>query len=94
MEKDHKQAHLFIEGRVQGVGFRHFTTVNARELGVNGWVRNLSDGRVEAVFEGSEAQVKNLIDRCRSGPRSAKVSDITVSWQEETSDFNSFETRY
>lgn len=88
---DRKQAHVWIEGRVQGVGFRHFTKVNARQLEVNGWVKNLSDGRVEGVFEGPEKKVKELIERCRSGPRSASVADIEVSWEKTDGEFERFE---
>lgn len=88
-----KQAHLFIEGRVQGVGFRHFVRTNARRQNVNGWVRNLPDGRVEAVIEGPEESVQNMIDTCKRGPGTARVSDISIDW-ENPSGFNQFEVRF
>ena len=89
-----KQAHIFIDGRVQGVGFRYFTKTNARDLGVKGWVKNLPDGRVEAVFEGDEERVQELIDRCKRGPRSARVDDLNVEWVSSTGKFNSFDVAY
>ncbi|UBF28201.1 acylphosphatase [Kovacikia minuta CCNUW1] len=76
------RAHAFISGRVQGVGYRFTTQDVALELGISGWVRNLPDGRVEAVFEGTEAQVKQMIDWCHRGPRGAIVSRVEV--QNET----------
>jgi acylphosphatase len=83
--------HIYITGRVQGVGFRHFTRKNAERLGVNGWVKNLQDGRVEAVFQGSEDKVMELIERCKDGPISGYVKDIEVRDSEESKDHKSFE---
>jgi len=60
------RAHVFVSGRVQGVFFRHETRREARMRGVKGWVRNLPDGRVEAVFEGEEEAVKELIEFCKT----------------------------
>jgi acylphosphatase len=87
---DNKKAHVFIEGRVQGVGFRHFTRKTATSIGVNGWVRNLNDGRVEAVFEGSEQQVEKLIEACKKGPPISNVTDIEVDWQPGEDEFEQF----
>ena len=76
------RAHLLISGRVQGVWYRQSTKEAADRIGgLTGWVRNLPDGRVEAVAEGSEASIERLIAWCREGPRLASVSDIEVSWQ-------------
>lgn len=72
------QKQLLISGRVQGVGFRHFTKQNARDLGVNGWVKNLRNGDVEAVLEGEEEQVDELGNRLKSGPVAAKVKSVDV----------------
>ncbi|WP_103664639.1 acylphosphatase [Gracilimonas amylolytica] len=83
--------HIYITGRVQGVGFRHFTRKNADKLGITGWVKNLPDGRVEAVFQGTEEHVKELISRCKKGPISSYVQDIEVSEIENTQDHRSFE---
>ena len=65
-----------VTGRVQGVSFRASCRDEARALGVSGWVRNLADGSVEAVFVGGTAEVEALIDWCRSGPRGARVEAI------------------
>ena len=67
-----------VTGRVQGVFFRAWTRDEARQLGVNGWVRNASDGSVEAQVEGEEAAVEQLIERMREGPPSAAVEDVRV----------------
>ncbi len=86
--------HIFISGRVQGVGFRHFTRKNAEALSVKGWVKNLPDGRVEAVFEGSDENVRKLIDKCRKGPVSSKVEQLNVNDFEGQESFTSFRVRY
>lgn len=75
---DKTQKHVKISGRVQGVGFRHFTRQNAQDLGITGWVRNERNGDVEAVLQGEEENVQKMIDRLRSGPRTARVDDINV----------------
>lgn len=69
---------LLISGRVQGVGFRAFALREARWLGVSGYVRNLVDGRVEAVVQGSSNQVEALISACRRGPMHARVHDVAT----------------
>jgi acylphosphatase len=69
---------VLISGQVQGVYFRAACQRMAWQRGVNGWVRNLDDGRVEAVFEGAPSDVQHLVDWSRHGPRLAVVSDITV----------------
>jgi len=67
-----------VTGRVQGVFFRAWTQQMARELGVNGWVRNAADGSVEAHLEGDEAAVKALVQRLNEGPPSAEVERVDV----------------
>lgn len=67
-----------IEGRVQGVGFRAFTEMNARELGLEGWVRNRRDGSVEAVFQGPPDAVENMLQRCQRGPPASSVSRVEL----------------
>ena len=68
--------HVWISGRVQGVGFRYATCEQAERLGLGGWVRNLGDGRVEAVFEGPAAEVEQALAWCRHGPSGAWVSNV------------------
>ena len=89
-----KRAHVFIEGNVQGVGFRHFTRTNARRQNVNGWVKNLADGRVEAIFEGNEDSVNTMIDLVKDGPRTSRVTNVDVEWEEPQNEFNNFQVTY
>jgi len=88
------RAHVFISGRVQGVFFRSSTRREAKRRGVNGWVRNLRDGRVEAIFEGEKGSVDSLIEFCKEGPPSAKVKDLDVTWEDYKGEFNDFRIRY
>jgi acylphosphatase len=87
-------AHLFITGRVQGVFYRAFTRNLAAKLGLDGWVRNLYDGRVEAVLEGSRELVEEAILACKKGPPGALVTDIEVTWAEPEGLAGGFEIRY
>jgi acylphosphatase len=68
-----------IEGRVQGVYYRAWTHDTAQSLGLDGWVRNAGDGSVEAVFSGPPAQVAEMIERCKDGPRDAEVTAVTIT---------------
>jgi len=77
-DDDRVRAHVFVRGRVQGVYYRASTRDAAREAGVDGWVRNLDDGRVEAVFEGPEAAVDDVIEWCHTGSRAAEVEAVDV----------------
>jgi len=77
-----KQAHVFISGRVQGVGYRYFVKQNARKLGLTGWVRNTEDGGVEAVAQGKEEVIEKLIAICKKGPFMAEVEHIGFEWEE------------
>ena len=85
------RVHMFVSGIVQGVFFRQKTKRQAESLGVNGWVRNLPDGRVEAVFEDEEEAVKALVEYCRHGPSSAKVTGVDVGWETYRGEFSGFE---
>ncbi len=88
------RAHVFISGRVQGVNFRVFTRDQARQTGVMGWVRNLNDGRVEAVFEGSNAAVRRMVSWCYSGPPYAAVERVEIQWEDPTGKEGSFSIQY
>jgi acylphosphatase len=70
------RVHVIVRGRVQGVGFRYSMIARARSLGVGGWVRNRSDGSVEAVFEGPAERVESMVDWCRRGPSGARVDSV------------------
>jgi acylphosphatase len=80
------RAHLFISGVVQGVGFRASTREEARRIGVTGWVRNLEDGRVEAVVQGPREKVDDLIRWSRRGPSSARVDRVETTWEKASDD--------
>lgn len=88
------RAHVIVMGKVQGVFYRAETASKAKQLNVMGWVRNLPDGRVEAVFEGEEINVRKIIDFCKRGPQNAYVVNIDVRWQEWKGEFDSFRVRY
>ncbi len=87
-----ERAHVYVSGQVQGVSFRDATRQQAEELGLGGWVRNLQDGRVEAVFEGESEAVRQMIEWCESGPSSADVDDVSVE-QETPEGLSGFEVR-
>jgi acylphosphatase len=88
------RAHVIVSGRVQGVFFRSETQNEAIKQGLTGWVQNLPDGRVEAVFEGEKDKVDRLIRFCRQGPRGAILTDIEVTWENYTGEFREFKIRY
>jgi acylphosphatase len=75
-------AHVTISGKVQGVGYRASTCDMAMLLKVNGWVRNLRNGQVEAVFEGSQEQVEEILQWCHKGPPAAMVKEVRVIYEE------------
>jgi len=88
------RAHVFVSGRVQGVFFRSETRDEARKHGVTGWVRNTPDGKVEAIFEGEERDVRTLIEFCERGPSGARVTSVDVMMENYTGEFEDFEIRY
>jgi acylphosphatase len=79
---DETRAHVLVSGLVQGVFFRAETSRRARSRGLAGWVRNLPDGRVEAVLEGPRQAVESMVEWMRDGPRGAAVSSVEVSWED------------
>jgi len=84
---------IIVSGRVQGVGYRNNVFKQAKKIGVNGWVRNLGDGRVEAVFEGEKQEVERIINWAKKGPLFANISDFKIEWQEPKGEFNNFEVK-
>lgn len=77
---DRTRAHVFVSGRVQGVSYRANTREAARDAGVDGWVENLDDGRVEAVFEGEESAVEGMVEWCHSGSPAAEVDGVETEY--------------
>ncbi|MDH7475968.1 MAG: acylphosphatase [Microgenomates group bacterium] len=96
-----KQVHIYIKGDVIGVGFRAWTKIQAKILGVNGWVKNNYDrpdvfggaGGVEAVIQGEEEKINQMINLLKKGPPVARVDDIDVFWQEPKEIFEGFEIK-
>jgi len=88
------RAHLYIRGRVQGVGYRSFVVDTAQTFMLNGWVRNLQDRGVEAVFEGEKPSIEAAVKRCYEGPPASMVSAIEISWSDDTEGLTCFEVRY
>ena len=88
------RAHIFASGRVQGVFFRAGTKEKARELAVTGWVKNLSDGRIEAIFEGEREKVEEMVKWAKKGPPGATVNHLDVVWEEHRGEFTNFEIKY
>jgi acylphosphatase len=85
---------LRITGRVQGVWYRGATEAEARRLGVDGWVRNLPDGSVEALLQGEPAAVRALVDWCRSGPPGARVTEVVETVEPAGTDLAGFRIRH
>ncbi len=88
------RARVIIEGRVQGVFFRHHTQEIAFRLGVKGWVKNRRDGRVEAVFEGDPERVDQIIQWCHRGPSEARVTKVLLTRENYTGEFEDFSVTY
>ncbi|MBZ0302886.1 MAG: acylphosphatase [Anaerolineae bacterium] len=88
------QLHAVVQGRVQGVSFRHYTVMQAQDLGLAGWVRNRPDGSVETTAEGEKEQLDIFLDWLHIGSPAAQVTQVTVHWYPATGTFSSFETRY
>jgi acylphosphatase len=88
------RARVRFKGRVQGVGFRHFTTLHAGSNELTGWVRNLGNGDVEAVFEGRESAIRRALEGCRQGPPGGGVTELLIDWEECRNEFDGFEIRY
>jgi len=86
--------HIVIEGEVQGVFFRASTREESCKLGLKGWVRNCSDGRVEAVFEGKTDKIDQILEWCKKGPPGAMVRNIETIWEQATGDYDSFSIKY
>lgn len=89
-----KRIHVLISGRVQGVFFRAETQHAATDLNLTGWVRNVPDGRVEAVFEGEDTNIDKMIAWCHHGPPAARVQEVITNEETYASEFKHFNIKY
>jgi acylphosphatase len=96
MSEDNRRvrAHVWVKGRVQGVGFRAHVEYSARQMsGLTGWVRNVGYDRVEAIAEGERATVERFIQMMKDGPRGSRVDEAKVEWESPTGEFGQFGVR-
>ena len=96
MSEDNRRvrAHVWVKGRVQGVGFRAHVEYRARQMsGLTGWVRNVGYDRVEAIAEGERATVERFIQMMKDGPRGSRVDEAKVEWESPTGEFGQFGVR-
>ncbi|HEX2906843.1 MAG TPA: acylphosphatase [Phototrophicaceae bacterium] len=93
MAEAHQRVHAVVHGRVQGVNFRYYTMQTANELELTGWVRNLIEGTVEVVAEGSRIRLERLLRFLYSGPSNARVSEVEIEWGDPTGEFEGFRIR-
>ncbi|MFO7815112.1 MAG: acylphosphatase [Halanaerobiales bacterium] len=91
---DKIRKHLYVSGRVQGVGFRASAREKAQRLNIKGWVKNLHDGRVEAVVEGNPEAVQQIISFFKKGPRMANVTDYQINDETFKDNFGTFSVKY
>lgn len=84
------RVHVFIKGKVQGVFYRSWIKTNALELGLTGFVKNLEDGRIEAIFEGQKVKVEEMIGKCKEGSRASEVTHVDVIWEDAKEDYSDF----
>jgi acylphosphatase len=88
------RAHIWVKGRVQGVGFRAHVEYSARQIvGLTGWVRNVGYDTVEAIAEGERATVERFIQMMKDGPRGSRVDESKVEWENPTGEFDRFGVR-
>ena len=95
MEQDKTiRVHVWVQGRVQAVGFRAFVQQNANQIGVTGWVRNVGYDTVEAVVEGTQGQIESFVEMMKRGPSSARVDDLREEREQGTGEFGSFRVKF
>jgi len=87
---DNVRAHIWVKGRVQGVGFRAYVEMAGRQIGVTGWGRNVGYETVEAVAEGERADVEQFIEVVKDGPPASRVDESKVEWETVTGEFQEF----
>ncbi len=89
-----QRVHLFVKGKVQGVFFRQALKIMAKKNNVTGWVKNLKDGRVEALLEGEDLKVNKIVEWCHAGPANARVEDIVIKNEKYSGEFSKFDVLY
>ena len=87
------RVHIWVRGRVQGVGFRAFVQQSAMVMGLKGWVRNVGWDQVETIAEGDKSVLEQFVGAVRTGPRASQVEDARVEWEPATGEFESFQVR-
>lgn len=92
--RQNARARIFISGRVQGVFFRQNTRKKAQELGITGWVKNLANGRVEALIEGEKDKVNELIEWTKKGSIFSRVDGVDIAWEEYQAEFDDFKIKH
>ena len=92
--EENLEIHAIVKGWVQGVGFRFFAERSANQLGIKGWVRNLYNGDVEILAQGSKDSLEKYISALQQGPRSARVKEVEVEWRNPTQKFEYFSITY
>ncbi|HTP00502.1 MAG TPA: acylphosphatase [Anaerolineales bacterium] len=88
-----QRVHVWVKGRVQGVGFRAHVQYSARQIGVTGWVRNVDYDTVEAVGEGEREKLDRFVEAVKTGPMNSRVDESNVEWQNATGEFRDFQLR-
>jgi len=92
-QDENVRMHVWVKGRVQGVGFRAFVLQNAAQIGVTGWVRNVGYDTVEAVAEGTDEEIKRFLEMVKRGPSISRVDKALEEWEQATGEFKSFGVR-
>lgn len=91
---DIQRIHIWVNGRVQGVGFRAFVQQQGYLLGLTGWVRNVGYDTVETVAEGRRDVLERFVEAVRQGPRAARVDEVRVEWETPSGEFRAFDVRH
>ncbi len=88
------QIHIWVKGRVQGVGFRNHVQLAGVQLGLTGWVRNVGYDTVETVAQGQRESLIEFADVVKNGPRAGRVEDARIEWETVTGEFSNFSVKY
>ena len=90
----HKRLHIYYSGTVQGVGFRFTAEALANNLGISGWTKNLSDGRVEVLAEGEEGDLISFVSKMKNGPMKHYITSAEIEWAESKDEFDAFRVKF